>query len=114
MILVPRTLHSNDHHNLSQIAIMPIAEPKAIPDDATIAKVAELKVFTEKGDQVRFGDLFEGQKTIVIFIRHFFCGVRQLNHLYLLFKAEEVVVRAVRPMYMNFPRYLKLRSTKRA
>ena len=28
-------------------------------------------VYTEQGDLVRFGDLWEGQRTIVCFIRHY-------------------------------------------
>ncbi|KAF9528131.1 hypothetical protein CPB83DRAFT_854953 [Crepidotus variabilis] len=43
-------------------------------DETTIKKVAELKVLDSKKGEVRFGSLFEEQKTVVIFIRHFFCG----------------------------------------
>ncbi|KAF8983685.1 AhpC/TSA antioxidant enzyme-domain-containing protein [Cyathus striatus] len=40
----------------------------------TIAEAAKILIYNSKGEQVPFGSLFEGQKTIVVFIRHFFCG----------------------------------------
>ncbi|GJE89554.1 AhpC/TSA antioxidant enzyme family protein [Phanerochaete sordida] len=47
---------------------------EGIPDESTVAKAAELSVFDSTGSQVKFGDLFKDKKTIVVFIRHFFCG----------------------------------------
>ncbi|KAI0707772.1 AhpC/TSA antioxidant enzyme-domain-containing protein [Earliella scabrosa] len=46
----------------------------ALPDQATVAKAAALNVFDAEGNQLSFGSLFRDQKTIVVFIRHFFCG----------------------------------------
>jgi len=50
---------------------------KAIPDENTITEAAELEIFDVKGDKVKFGSIFV-EKTIVVFIRHFFCGACQL------------------------------------
>ncbi|KIM32209.1 hypothetical protein M408DRAFT_20532 [Serendipita vermifera MAFF 305830] len=43
-------------------------------DQSTIEKAAKVLVWSENGDSVTFGSLFEKQKTIVVFIRHFLCG----------------------------------------
>ncbi|KIM32202.1 hypothetical protein M408DRAFT_20525 [Serendipita vermifera MAFF 305830] len=43
-------------------------------DQSTIEKAAQVPVLSENGESVTFGSLFEKQKTIVVFIRHFFCG----------------------------------------
>ncbi|KAF9793154.1 AhpC/TSA antioxidant enzyme-domain-containing protein [Thelephora terrestris] len=48
--------------------------PRDIPTSENIATVSKLEVRDEKGKAVTFGSLFENQKTMVIFIRHFFCG----------------------------------------
>jgi hypothetical protein len=69
---------------------------KSIPDENTIKEAAEIEIFNAKGAAVKFGSLFEKQKTVVVFIRehldssrttfinlsntgHFFCGVRTLS-----------------------------------
>ncbi|KAI0362497.1 hypothetical protein OH77DRAFT_1416770 [Trametes cingulata] len=46
----------------------------ALPSPEAIQKAAALNVFDESGKEVTFGSLFKDQKTIVVFIRHFFCG----------------------------------------
>ncbi|KAF8621933.1 hypothetical protein AX15_007396 [Amanita polypyramis BW_CC] len=45
-----------------------------IPDQETLSKASELTVYNSKGEEVKFGSLFEHSKTVVVFIRHFFCG----------------------------------------
>jgi len=40
----------------------------------TLAEASELDVLDSTGHKVRFGSLFETQKTVVVFVRHFFCG----------------------------------------
>ncbi len=63
-------------------------------DKKTLETAADIHVFDSQGGQVRFGDLFADQKTVIVFIRtptapicththsyltaegHFFCGVR--------------------------------------
>ncbi|GLB43806.1 putative ahpC/TSA antioxidant enzyme [Lyophyllum shimeji] len=46
----------------------------SIPNQETIAKASKLEIFDGEGNKVAFGSLFESQKTIVVFVRHFFCG----------------------------------------
>ncbi|KAH9984087.1 hypothetical protein BJV74DRAFT_591176 [Russula compacta] len=46
----------------------PTIDPKALET------AADIQVFNSRGAEVRFGDIFAEQKTIVVFIRHFFCG----------------------------------------
>ncbi|KAI0780580.1 AhpC/TSA antioxidant enzyme-domain-containing protein [Trametes elegans] len=46
--------------------------PPPTPD--VLAKAAALSVYDNVGKEVTFGSLFHDQKTIVVFIRHFFCG----------------------------------------
>ncbi|KZP05557.1 hypothetical protein FIBSPDRAFT_1054036 [Athelia psychrophila] len=47
---------------------------KSIPSDETITAAGNLQVFDKDGGKVQFGSLFETEKAIVVFIRHFFCG----------------------------------------
>ncbi|KAF8901382.1 AhpC/TSA antioxidant enzyme-domain-containing protein [Gymnopilus junonius] len=47
---------------------------KAIPDEKTIQRASELNVLDVNGENVEFGSLFKDEKTVVVFIRHFFCG----------------------------------------
>ncbi|PFH47210.1 hypothetical protein AMATHDRAFT_77308 [Amanita thiersii Skay4041] len=51
-----------------------MSNPKAIPDESTLNQASELTIYNSKGEEVKFGTLFNEEKTIVIFIRHFFCG----------------------------------------
>lgn len=51
-------------------------------DANTLETVADISVFNSHGDQVRFGDIFADQKTIVIFIRAFtFLNIRVYPYL---------------------------------
>ncbi|KAF9528132.1 hypothetical protein CPB83DRAFT_854955 [Crepidotus variabilis] len=43
-------------------------------DEATVREIAALKVLNSKQEEVIFGSIFEHQRTLVIFVRHFFCG----------------------------------------
>ncbi|KAH9028436.1 hypothetical protein EDB83DRAFT_2422495 [Lactarius deliciosus] len=43
-------------------------------DAKALETATDIHVFDKKGGKVRFGDIFNDQKTIVVFIRHFFCG----------------------------------------
>lgn len=51
----------------------PTIEEHRLPSQRHIAEAASLYVTDQTGTQVRFGDLFLGQKTVVVFIRHFWC-----------------------------------------
>jgi hypothetical protein len=58
-----------------------------VPSEEKIAKVADFPVLDVDGKKVPFRSLYEGangekknHKVLVIFVRHFYCGVRQLNH----------------------------------
>jgi len=55
---------------------------KALPDETAIKEASDLEVFDINGDKVKFGSICE-KKTIVVFIRHFFCGSCQayVEHL---------------------------------
>lgn len=50
-----------------------MVEAKAIPDNETLSRAANLDVVDFKGENVKFGQIIE-RKTIVVFIRHLFCG----------------------------------------
>ena len=41
------------------------------PSEEALRTAADTWVYTEHGEQIRFGELWEGQKTIVCFIRHY-------------------------------------------
>ncbi|KNZ80766.1 hypothetical protein J132_04271 [Termitomyces sp. J132] len=56
------------------MATSPSSLAAAIPDADTLTNAAKLQILDSQGAKVTFGSLFEKQKTIVVFIRHFFCG----------------------------------------
>ncbi|KAJ3557469.1 hypothetical protein NM688_g1460 [Phlebia brevispora] len=49
----------------------------ALPDTEHVSRAAEMTVYDVTGNKVLFGDLIKEHKTIVVFIRHFFCGICQ-------------------------------------
>ncbi|KZO91236.1 hypothetical protein CALVIDRAFT_521841 [Calocera viscosa TUFC12733] len=51
--------------------------PDALPTAEELSRAAGIEVDAEDGSRVTFGSLVEGQKTIVVFIRHFHCCVCQ-------------------------------------
>ncbi|KAF8577698.1 hypothetical protein K439DRAFT_1639490 [Ramaria rubella] len=42
--------------------------------ESKLASAASLTVYDARGNAIRFGALWELEKTVVVFIRHFFCG----------------------------------------
>lgn len=55
-----------------------------LPDIATLAKAGELPILSANGLSSPFKSLWQGQEHIgqrqlVVFIRHFYCGVRHLK-----------------------------------
>ncbi|GAA5821522.1 hypothetical protein JCM3770_001063 [Rhodotorula araucariae] len=51
--------------------------PSALPTAEQLAEARGLSVLDERGGEVQFGSLVDGKRCIVIFIRHFFCGLCQ-------------------------------------
>ncbi len=54
------------------------------PSRSDLAKVADLPVLDAAGKSHTFKSLYahnDRQKTLVIFIRHFFCGVSDFKHV---------------------------------
>jgi hypothetical protein len=49
----------------------------AIPYFSQLSHAASLSIFTESGDRILFGSIFAQHRTIVIFIRHFWCPLCQ-------------------------------------
>ncbi|GAA5896998.1 hypothetical protein JCM8208_006136 [Rhodotorula glutinis] len=49
--------------------------PSELPTKAQLDAAKHLSVQDERGDEVPFASLVDGHKVIVIFIRHFFCGL---------------------------------------
>ncbi|KAF8887117.1 AhpC/TSA antioxidant enzyme-domain-containing protein [Infundibulicybe gibba] len=51
-----------------------MADLKRLPDASAISDASQLDILNLKGEPVKFGSVFENDKVIVVFIRHFFCG----------------------------------------
>ncbi|KAJ7188746.1 AhpC/TSA antioxidant enzyme-domain-containing protein [Mycena filopes] len=51
--------------------------PDTPPDFSVIELASKCQIQDTSGAQVRFGSLFASQKVVVVFIRHFFCGLCQ-------------------------------------
>ncbi|KAJ7350599.1 AhpC/TSA antioxidant enzyme-domain-containing protein [Mycena albidolilacea] len=50
----------------------------ALPEASVLELASKCEIEDDKGNKVLFGSLFADQKTVVVFIRHFFCGMCQL------------------------------------
>ena len=51
--------------------------------EKVVVDAAEFDIFNSKGDKVKFGSLFENQKTVVVFIRECpCCTIVQNVHCY--------------------------------
>ncbi|KII85110.1 hypothetical protein PLICRDRAFT_145799 [Plicaturopsis crispa FD-325 SS-3] len=87
---VSRRPYSHVHHpnnsrrTVSRPTTAPAASPSVnlfeentLPSTEALERAAELLVVAESGVRVPFGDLWRGQKTVVIFIRHFWCPLCQ-------------------------------------
>ncbi|KAF8887384.1 AhpC/TSA antioxidant enzyme-domain-containing protein [Infundibulicybe gibba] len=57
-----------------------MADPKRLPDASAMSDASQLEILNLKGEPIKFGSLFEKDKVIIVFVRHFFCGsyVQQL------------------------------------
>ncbi|KAI6042553.1 AhpC/TSA antioxidant enzyme-domain-containing protein [Pisolithus marmoratus] len=64
---------------LSSVPLLPYLDfdEHALPTPKQLTDAASCVVIAENGIRVPFGDLFKEQKTIVIFIRHFWCSLCQ-------------------------------------
>jgi len=49
----------------------------ALPSEEQLRAAATIDIRDEQGKKVSFGSIYESQKTVVVFIRHFFCGICQ-------------------------------------
>ena len=72
-IVTPRRRDSYHYHNRRLSRLSPSDVEWAIPTRSQLAQASLLPVITESGLHVSFGSLFQEQRTIVIFIRHFWC-----------------------------------------
>jgi len=79
-----------------------MADFKALPDETTTKEASDLEVFDINGDKVKFGSIFASEKTIVVFIRHFFCGVRY-EILCPFFDILDAISINVRPRKIGLP-----------
>jgi len=49
----------------------------ALPEPSVLELASQCEIGNVEGAQIKFGSIFAQQKTVVVFIRHFFCGVCQ-------------------------------------
>ncbi|KAI5120579.1 hypothetical protein M0805_002529 [Coniferiporia weirii] len=54
-----------------------MSSSQSTPNEQAIAAAAQATIFDNKGTKLAFADVFSSSKTIVVFIRHFFCGMCQ-------------------------------------
>ncbi|KAK7033351.1 AhpC/TSA antioxidant enzyme-domain-containing protein [Favolaschia claudopus] len=47
----------------------------SLPDTPSLERASACEIQDENGNKVTFGSIIENKKTVVVFIRHFFCGV---------------------------------------
>ena len=46
-----------------------------LPTKSELSKVENLPIFNSKGESIPFSSLWTRQRTMIVFIRHFLCGV---------------------------------------
>ncbi|KAH9945046.1 uncharacterized protein BXZ73DRAFT_38178, partial [Epithele typhae] len=73
-------------------------DERALPTREQVQQAAALTVIAQNGVRIQFGDLFKDQKTIVIFIRHFWCANDQ-DYMYSI--ARTVNLNDLKGMNMN-------------
>lgn len=85
----PREEHSNAHtprvfpfrrfgNSKQKLSSQSHTQPEwQLPTEAQLSQASALPVVTQSGIRVPFGSLFANQRTIVIFIRHFWCPLCQ-------------------------------------
>ncbi|GJJ10403.1 hypothetical protein Clacol_004629 [Clathrus columnatus] len=64
------------------------SNPNAVIGEEIVAGATTVDIFDANGNKIKFGSLFEFQRTIVVFIRHFFCGRCQTPNSYISIYAE--------------------------
>jgi hypothetical protein len=75
-----------------------MSEAKLVPDEKTIKEAAEIDIFNSKGVGVKFGSLFEKDKTIIVFIRE---ELRISSQRYiLLIRATQAISSVVSVLYL--------------
>ena len=52
-----------------------------LPDASTLKEAGELSIKDENGKEIQFKSLYEGKpgRQLIVFIRHFYCGVRAIH-----------------------------------
>ncbi|KAK2460943.1 hypothetical protein APHAL10511_007413 [Amanita phalloides] len=78
----PRKTSSRPTSKTNKSKPLPVVPPAVqsewgLPSHEQLSRAASLLVIAESGVRVTFGSLFEKQRTIVIFIRHFWCPLCQ-------------------------------------
>ncbi|CAO1626594.1 unnamed protein product [Parajaminaea phylloscopi] len=71
--------HGNGHDSRSSASLDAPAGAYAIqpPSHAALSEAANLMLYTEDGSLARFGELFAQRRTLVCFLRHWFCPMCQ-------------------------------------
>jgi hypothetical protein len=49
------------------------AQNTQLLDEKTLVAVADMPIFSETGEQIKFASLYADQKTVVVFIRRLYC-----------------------------------------
>jgi len=71
-----------------------MSDSNYIPTPQVLSEVSALEIFDVNGGKLRFGTLFESEKAIIVFIRHFFCGVCQEYVVQLASISQEALAQA--------------------
>jgi hypothetical protein len=54
--------------------LVEMAAADEIPPAQTLKKAGEFEVYDQEGQKHKFSSLYAEKQTMVIFVRHFFCG----------------------------------------
>jgi len=59
-----------------------------IPDENTLKEAAEIEILNSKGEGIKFGSLFEKDKTVVVFIRE--CSIFFTKYTPLIIATQDI------------------------
>ncbi|XP_006453768.1 hypothetical protein AGABI2DRAFT_147179 [Agaricus bisporus var. bisporus H97] len=51
-----------------------MSDPRHLPSEEELKKAGDCNVLDSQGNEVQFSSIYSANKTIIVFIRHFFCG----------------------------------------
>ena len=87
----------------------------ALLTEKEMSSISGMRVLDQQGESVSFGSLYASQRTVIVFIRHFWCGACQMYVSELSQVSKEALDRAgVRLVIVGCGQPVRIPAFKRA